>query len=290
MTSSMAGPGRRLLDAGWRVLLYGALLVGAVLLLSQGANFGLHALHVHFDRPAGASPVEELLLSQVVILSGAIVAVAAMRRLDRDPSVPLLPRRWAGGSHFAQGLVWGFGAFAATIAGIAALGGYRIVAVALSGPSLFYYGALWGVAAVLNGAAENLALLGYPLQRLGRAAGVVPAIALMAGLFALSHLGNAGESPLGLISVFLIAASLGLAIFLTGDLWLSIGIHTGGIFAEDFVFSVPDSGVVYTGRLLNSAFVGPAWLTGGDAGPEASAVALPVFVVFLFLLWRTYRR
>jgi MYXO-CTERM domain-containing protein len=31
-------------------------------------------------------------------------------------------------------------------------------------------------------------------------------------------------------------------------------------------------------------------LSGGDAGPEGSALALPVFAVVLALLWRVYRR
>lgn len=290
MTSPAASVAGRLFDAVWRVVLYGGLLVAGVLLLSRVVDFGLHTAHVHFHRSPGTRPVEELIIAQLIILAAAIAALAAARRIDRDAAPPLLQQRPAAGSHFAQGLVWGFAAFGATIAGIAALGGYRVAGVALSGPSLAYYGALWIAAAALNGAAENLALLGYPLRRIGQAVGLVPAIGLMAGLFALAHLGNAGENPLGLVSVFLIGVSLGLAIYLTGDLWLSVGIHAGGVFAEDFVFSVPDSGVAYTGHLLKSALVGPSWLTGGEAGPEASVVALPVFAVFAILLWRAYRR
>jgi membrane protease YdiL (CAAX protease family) len=206
MRSSAVRFAGRLFDAGWRVVLYGGLLVGTVLLLSRGANFGLHAAHIHFGKSPGIKPVEELIIAQLITLVGAIAAVAVMRRVDRERAIPpLLPRRRAGGAHFAQGLAWGFVAFAATIAGIAALGGYRVAGLALSGSSLVYYGGLWCAAAILNGAAENLAVLGYPLQRLGRVAGLAPAILLMAGLFALAHLGNAGENPLGLVSVFMIA-------------------------------------------------------------------------------------
>jgi hypothetical protein len=31
-------------------------------------------------------------------------------------------------------------------------------------------------------------------------------------------------------------------------------------------------------------------LSGGDAGPEGSALALPVFAILLALLWLIYRR
>jgi uncharacterized protein len=53
---------------------------------------------------------------------------------------------------------------------------------------------------------------------------------------------------------------------------------------------VPDSGVVYAGHLLVSKLTGPAWLSGGDAGPEGSVLALPVFALLLVLVWIVYRR
>src|SRR3546814_7959144 len=40
------------------------------------------------------------------------------------------------------------------------------------------------------------------------------------------------------------------ALPISGNLWLSVGINTGVIIGEDLVFSVPDSGVTYTGHLL----------------------------------------
>jgi hypothetical protein len=80
------------------------------------------------------------------------------------------------------------------------------------------------------------------------------------------------------------------AIWLTGDLWLSVGIHAGLIIGEDLVFSVPDSGATYTGHLLASRLNGPPWLSGGEGGPEASVLAFPVFLALLILLWFVYRR
>ncbi len=77
-----------------------------------------------------------------------------------------------------------------------------------------------------------------------------------------------------------------LILAAAGGLWLSVGIHAGGIFAEDFLLSAPDSGVVYTRHLTNATFHGPVWLTGGQAGPEGSVAAFVVFGVAagLFLL------
>src|SRR3546814_5973200 len=80
------------------------------------------------------------------------------------------------------------------------------------------------------------------------------------------------------------------ALPISGNLWLSVGIHTGVIIGEDLVFSVPDSGVTYTGHLLAARLTGPAWLRGGDAGPEGSVLALPVFTALLLVLRFIYRR
>jgi membrane protease YdiL (CAAX protease family) len=62
----------------------------------------------------------------------------------------------------------------------------------------------------------------------------------------------------------------------TGDLWFAIGFHASWDWGESYLYSVPDSGGKAPGHLLHSSVQGPAWLTGGSAGPEGS--------VFLFLL------
>jgi membrane protease YdiL (CAAX protease family) len=288
--SQLAEAGRRWLGVIWRLAVYFGALAALALGLGKAASFVLHAVGAHFSRPNGAKPVEELILGQLLLLAAAAMATGSVRLFDRGAAPAPLLRRRAAGRHFVQGSLWGLGAFGALIGFIALFGGYRATGIALRGPSIGYYALLWAAAAALNGLAENLALLGYPLRRIERASGIAPAIVVMSAMFSLAHLDNVGENPLGLASLFLIAAALCAAIYLTGDLWLSIGIHCGGVFAEDFVFSTPDSGVVYTGHLLKSAFQGPDWLTGGAAGPEASLVGLPVFGVFLLLLWLAYRR
>jgi hypothetical protein len=201
----------------------------------------------------------------------------------------MLPLRATALAHLLQGVVWGLAAIAATLGLIACFGGYRVSGIALSGSALAYYLPLWLAVAVINGLAENLAVMGYPLFRLANDTGWVPASLLVSLLFAAAHLGNPGENPLGIAQVFLIGVIFATTIWLTGSLWLSVGIHAGAVLAEDLIFSVPDSGAIYTGHLLTSHLIGPAWLSGGDAGPEGSVLALPVFSVMFVLLWIVYR-
>jgi hypothetical protein len=51
---------------------------------------------------------------------------------------------------------------------------------------------------------------------------------------------------------------------------------------------VPDSGIVFPGHLSNATIAGPAWLTGGSVGPEASVFDFVMLVLFFFLIDRLY--
>jgi uncharacterized protein len=274
----------------WRLAVYFALLIAAFKLFSVAYARAMHGLGIHFAQSPAAKPAEGVGLGQARLLLAAVLAWLITARIGRDRLGPILPFRASAAAHLLQGVLWGVGGVAATLGAIACFGGYRVSGIVLSGAALAYYLPLWLVVAVVNGLAENLAIMGYPLFRLASDTGWVPASLLVAGLFAVAHLGNPGENPLGIVQVFQIGVIFATTIRLTGNLWLSVGIHAGAVLAEDFLFSVPDSGVVYTGHLLISRLTGPAWLSGGDAGPEGSVLALPVFAVMFALLWIVYRR
>ena len=59
-------------------------------------------------------------------------------------------------------------------------------------------------------------------------------------------------------------------------------------WGESYLYSVPDSGGMMPGHLLNSSFHGPAWLTGGSVGPEGSALVFVVIVTLWVLFDRMY--
>jgi hypothetical protein len=56
-------------------------------------------------------------------------------------------------------------------------------------------------------------------------------------------------------------------------------MHSAWDWGESFFYSVPDSGIVVRGHLFNSRFHGPAWLTGGTVGPEASVFAFGALLI-----------
>jgi hypothetical protein len=58
-----------------------------------------------------------------------------------------------------------------------------------------------------------------------------------------------------------------------------------------FVIGTPNGGQVPAGRLLDATFAGPAWLTGGRLGTEASLLSYPLdLLAFVYLRWRWRER
>jgi hypothetical protein len=72
-------------------------------------------------------------------------------------------------------------------------------------------------------------------------------------------------------------------------LWFAVGLHASWDYSESFIYSVPDSGIVVPGHLLNSSFHGPRWLTGGTVGPEGSALVFVVLGAMFVVFDRLYR-
>jgi len=271
----------------WRLLIYFAVLISCVLLLLKGVGALLRALHWRL----GNQSVEGLLTAQSLLLLSALFAITVMAKIERRSLIDYwIPRKNAFGRNFWEGLGWGLAVPVAIVLLIWLSHGYSFGTLALSGRALIRYLLLWAAAALINAIAENLAILGYPLFTLASAIRFWPAALLLTGIFTVGHIGNAGENRLGLISIFLQGFFFCLTICRTRDLWFSVGLHAGGIFAEDFLLSTPDSGVVYNGHLLNSSFHGSPWLTGGSVGPEASVMAFIVLVLALILFDRIHRK
>ncbi|HZC65792.1 MAG TPA: CPBP family intramembrane glutamic endopeptidase, partial [Candidatus Dormibacteraeota bacterium] len=128
---------------------------------------------------------------------------------------------------------------------------------------------------------------GYTLHALAESIGFWPAAILFAAFFGLVHSFNPGEGVAGELGVVAIALIFAFTLLRTGTLWLAVGWHAAFDFGETFLFSVPDSGSVFPGHLANSTLHGPAWLTGGSAGPEASvfsfAIMAALTIAFHFL-------
>ncbi len=155
-----------------------------------------------------------------------------------------------------------------------------------SGPAL---AGLPGVA-LLAGVAEELIARGIVLRNLENVFGSIFAIAATAVLFGCLHFGNPHATPLSTIAIGIEGGAMLAAVYVaTRSLWWTIGVHAAWNFTQTSVFGIADSG--HPGRgFLQSQLDGPAWLTGGVFGVEASLVSVVLCAaVAIFFLLRAHR-
>jgi uncharacterized protein len=274
----------RELRAGWRL----AIFVWLVVLLNLAGIILVRKLHLPRLSVTDVSPVA-LLLQECGMFLSALIATAAMGFLERRPfGVYGLPGARAFGARFWQGLAWGISMITAVILLLRAFGGFSFGGLALQGPAIWRYAALWGVIFLAVGFFEEFQFRGYAQFTLATGLRFWPAAAVLSALFGAVHLNNPGEGKIGALSVFVVAMFFCLTLRRTGNLWFAVGTHAAFDWGETFLYSVPDSGIIMRGHLLNSSFHGPAWLTGGTVGPEGSVFAFVVVGVAAVIFARVY--
>jgi len=258
--------------AGWRLLVY---LLFFILFASAG-TFLIVVLHLSQITRLGITATS-MLVQEGVGMIATFAAAAIMGVLEaRQFGMYGLPRAGAFGARFWQGAAWGITMIASIIFLIRAFGGFSFGGLALRGPALWDYALLWGAVFLCVGFFEEFLFRGYAQFTLATGIGFWPAATALSAAFGSLHLANRGEDKIGALSVFVIGMFFCLTLRRTGNLWFAVGLHATFDWGETFLFSVPNSGIVASGHLLNSSFHGPMWLTGGTVGPEGSVMAFAV--------------
>jgi membrane protease YdiL (CAAX protease family) len=252
------------LRAGWRLLIYAAL----VAVLATGS---MTVVRLFLQPVRGAFSPSLLIIQEsllfVVIFGSALI----MSRIEkRSPGAYGLPVAQAFGKFFWQGWFVGLCEVTALMGLIATFGGYKFGSVVLQGGELVRWALVWGFFFLVVGFFEEFLFRGYTQFTLGDGIGFWPAAGLLSTLFGLAHLSNPGEGWVGAASVVMIGLILAFALRRTGNLWFVVGLHASFDFGETFLYSVPNSGMVFDGHLSNATLQGARWLTGGTVGPEGS--------------------
>jgi membrane protease YdiL (CAAX protease family) len=271
-------------------LLFVLLRVGIYIALAEGISFALQWIMVALStgEPSLYSP-KILTISEGSSLAGAFAAGIAMSQLEgRSFGDYGLPLRGAFGKLFWQGALFGLAEISAVIGVIATFGSYHFGALAIHGADLLRWAAFWGAFFVLVGLYEEFAFRGYVQFTLAQAVRFWPAAVLLSAAFGFVHRTNPGESKMGVAGVVLTGLFWCLTLRRTGNLWFAVGMHASFDFGETFLYSVPDSGVVFPGHLSNATLAGPTWLTGGSAGPEASLCDFTMLLIFFYVFHRLY--
>jgi membrane protease YdiL (CAAX protease family) len=272
--SMFAGPGG--LRAGWRLVLY--LVMWRLLRVALGIL--LEKIDPHVRIKLWLDLITEL-GSFVIVAVPAVVMGWIEKREFGEYGLPL---RRAFGKSFWVGAGWGVVAITALMVGIGGVGDFSLGGFALHGGRVLKFAVFWGVFFLVVGLFEEFLARGYTQFTLTQGIGFWPSALVLSGFFTFLHVGNPGETWVGLLAVAAIGLFLCLTLRRTGNLWFAVGFHAAWDWGESYLYSVPDSGGISPGHLLHSSFHGSAWITGGSVGPEGSVL---VFVV-IALTWAAF--
>jgi membrane protease YdiL (CAAX protease family) len=271
-------------------LVFILLRIGMYVALSTGISFAVLWVAAALMSGVRSSYSPRIMtISETGLLAGALAAGLVMSQLEGRPFGEYgLPARGAFGKLFWQGALFGLLEISAVIGFIAALGSYHFGSLAIHGVDLLRWAAFWFALFVMVGLYEEFAFRGYVQFTLTQATGFWPAALLLSIAFGYVHRTNPGESKLGLAGVMLAGLFWCFTLRRTGNLWFAVGMHASFDFGETFLYSVPDSGMVFQGHLSNATLAGPGWLTGGSTGPEASVCDFVMLLVLFYVFHRLY--
>ena len=243
-----------------RILLALAFFMVPFLLIQGGAT--------HFFEEKLYSRLGQLFGAIVGCLSYAFYVVKIEKRAVSELS---LRGAW---QEYGLGFVIGGPMLCASAAGIAALGGLRIVSM---NP-----GAMLVLPLIMHitvGLIEEMMMRGILFRIVQESLGSWIALSASGLVFGAMHLLNDNITVLAIANLTAAGVFLASAYLLTGRLWLAAGLHAAWNFVQNSIFSLAVSGHEVKAGLLVTERSGPDWLTGGAFGIEGSAVDLVVVVL-----------
>src|SRR5579863_3003811 len=293
------------LRAGWSLLIFVALFAVIIYCANRIGHKLYPPTPKEADPKADIAPLRGF-ISELVPLLVTLLATWIMSKIERRPNsvYGLGDSRML--SHFFAGLAWGITCLTLLILTLWKAGLLIFNGRLLFGSDILKYGAIWLAGFLLVGMIEEYLTRGYLQYTLTRglagfyqwafktrhsaALGFWSAAVIFSVLFFLGHTRNPGESPIGLLSVFLAGMVFCFSLWRTGSLWWAIGLHTSWDWGQSFLYGVADSGLMIQHRLLAAHPVGKPILSGGTTGPEGSIFIVGILALIMLIILFTLPR
>ena len=288
------------LRSGWGVVLF--ILIFAAF---AGATFGI-SYWLRHGKPSGPPPTEITLragfLQEAILVLMTLLTTWIMAKIERrGRSYGFRGTRKL--AQFFTGIACGVGMISLLVLILWARGWLVFDKRLIFGADVIRYGFLWLLAFILVGIAEESLTRGYLLYTMTRGFGAMyahlfktrhstalgfwTAASILSVIFFLGHTSNPGESPVGLLSVFLAGMFFSYSVWRSGSLWWAIGLHAAWDWGQSFLYGVADSGYMAEHHLLATHPQGlPLW-SGGTTGPEGSILVVLVLALGVLLMWLT---
>jgi membrane protease YdiL (CAAX protease family) len=241
------------------------------LLLVAGLLFALDVMLPRLPWPAHAY-AWRLLIADAERALCVLAVTAAMARVGR--------RRMGdfglGGTdrtrNFLIGIVSGLALLSLLLLGLYLASAFSLGQATATADVAVSYGVYYALVMLAVAFGEEGFDRGYALVALSEAISFWPAALVLALIFGLQHAWNRGETAVGLVAAGLFGMVIAYSFRRTRSLWFGYGFHASWDYGETFIFGLPNSGATLPGGLFHPEVQGPAWLTGGSAGPEGSAL------------------
>jgi uncharacterized protein len=269
----------------WRATIFFALGYWIVpVALDPVFDFVARRLHLAAGLTAANITLQEGENFAVAVICTGIFALYERQRLDSYG----LPAALALGARTWEGALVGIVMAGAVAGGMYLLGGIEIHGLATGGSALALSAIAWLGANVCVGVAEEYWYRSYFLQTLWKSIGFWPGAIVIALLFTADHyFFKTGENIWDVITLISLSLLMCYSVRMTGTLWFAVGLHIAFDYMQLFIIGTPNGSRVPEGRLLDASFHGPAWLTGGALGTEASFLMYPMIaLVWLYIWWR----
>jgi membrane protease YdiL (CAAX protease family) len=273
--------GHRGARAGWRVLAFFGLWLGGY--------FGLLLLAFALGLPenGGMWAPSRFFPMEAINLAAVVFATLVMARVERLTIITAL-KRWGmplrgRGSDLWEGLGWGALSMSVLIGSMWLLGGYVVGGWQAVWWQLVGALLMWGLGFMALGLAEEMLFRAYPLATARQGLRFWPAALVLSVVFSAFHAGKEGENGVDLMGLVVFGLFACFTVWRTGAIWFAVGFHAAFNFFGLVLYSGPNAGELLPGRLLDAQFPGPAWLTGGSLGPEASVLVFPLFAAMFGL-------
>jgi membrane protease YdiL (CAAX protease family) len=292
--------GKEGLRAGWSTLIF--IVIFAAL---QGISIlAIEKMHMAIQPTKGFPEISLSFgfINEALSASAVLLATWIMSKVERRG------RSYGyGGTNrvklFLAGLVSGLFLISLLVLSLWKSGLLVIEGRLIFGADVLRYGALWWLAFCLVGLFEESLTRGFLLYTLTRglaglyrslfktqystALGFWTAAVIMSVIFYLGHTRNPGESPVGLLSVFIGGLFFSYAVWRTGSIWWGIGMHAAWDWGQSFLFGVADSGLMVQHHFLATHPQGKPVFSGGTTGPEGSILLLGVLAVGSLIVFLT---
>ena len=121
------------------------------------------------------------------------------------------------------------------------------------------------------------------------------AVAVNGVLFGLLHIFNPGADVIPIVGIIITGLSYSLLRWYSGSIWIAMGIHTGWNFTQNYLFGLPNSGLVSEASVFHLGAANGTttwvydWVFGVEGGIPALFIDGLLGVTIIYLACRNGR-